>query len=258
VSNFVCAADWELVLEYLKVFWSWPSVVLVLGCLALVLFRTQIGAFISRIQNAKFPGGSLDAPITQTAEGPEQLHTGPLGAAAGGGDVNAPANEGAPGGLNNQGVGVAGNGAGPGANAGANPDLHMPAEVAAMPQAPLMLQYVVARPGPTVAEFVRVFEALKFEKVLNTIFGTQLELIEAMAKPPNQPWSIDQLEPFYDRHRALSGTHAQLSAWVGYLQAWGLLAPTDQPAHYRLTPEGARFVEYRHANYVEGAPARGL
>jgi hypothetical protein len=60
-----CAADWKLILEYLKVLLSWPVVVGIGAIIGTKWFKTELSALINRIASLKFPGGEL---ITQQAK----------------------------------------------------------------------------------------------------------------------------------------------------------------------------------------------
>ncbi|CAE6944202.1 hypothetical protein R75471_05529 [Paraburkholderia domus] len=60
-----CAADWKLILEYLKVLLSWPVVVGFGATIGTAWFRTELRALINRIASFEFPGGKL---VTQQAK----------------------------------------------------------------------------------------------------------------------------------------------------------------------------------------------
>jgi hypothetical protein len=60
-----CAADWKLILEYLKVLLSWPVVIGIGAIIGTRWFRTEIQALINRIASLEFPGGKL---VTQQAK----------------------------------------------------------------------------------------------------------------------------------------------------------------------------------------------
>jgi hypothetical protein len=246
-----CMVDWVLVLEYAKVFWSSTTVVLLIGLSGLALFRTEIRKLIGRIQGAKFPGGSIDAPIDQHQETAEQLPAGPLGKAAGGVAVPALAESG-------QDRGPVTGRVGGNAPPHPQPDMTLGPEARDLPQAASMLAYAIEKPGPTVTEFVRTFLFLRFERFLNVAYGTQLALLDAMAKDPKHSWSVDEMSAYYERHRAQTEKPTEFSTWVGFLQVSEWIAPTDQPLHYRITPAGWRFVDYRKAAYGEGLPHRFL
>lgn len=68
----LCVADWQLILEYLKVLLSWPPVTLVLIVLCVRVFRKNIALLINRIRGGKGPGGiefSADPHISSQETG---------------------------------------------------------------------------------------------------------------------------------------------------------------------------------------------
>lgn len=67
-----CAADWKLILEYLKVLLSWPVVVGIGTIIGTFWFRTEIQALINRIASLEFPGGKI---VTQQAKIAEESAT---------------------------------------------------------------------------------------------------------------------------------------------------------------------------------------
>ncbi|MGD1324999.1 hypothetical protein ACNHE5_08765 [Pandoraea pnomenusa] len=57
-----CSVDWNLLLEYLKVFITWPMVAAIFGAIALRSFRDEIKALINRISSLKLLGQEVAAP----------------------------------------------------------------------------------------------------------------------------------------------------------------------------------------------------
>src|SRR5437868_8818452 len=55
----MCVLDWKILLDYLRVFLSWPPVVGVLVVCSLRLFHKEFGELIERIRDVKTPIGSL-------------------------------------------------------------------------------------------------------------------------------------------------------------------------------------------------------
>lgn len=51
--------NWTLVLEYLKVFLSWPVVIGIGGTICLTFFKNDVRALIKRIATVEFPGGKI-------------------------------------------------------------------------------------------------------------------------------------------------------------------------------------------------------
>jgi hypothetical protein len=74
--SHACAADWKLILEYLKVLLSWPVVVGIGVFVGTRWFKSELSGLINRIASVKFPGGEL---VTQQAKMTEDI---PAAAAA--------------------------------------------------------------------------------------------------------------------------------------------------------------------------------
>lgn len=66
--NYMCVVNWNLILEFTKVFVSWPMLIGILGILSVFIFKKQIGNLIDRIDKAKFPGGSINTPQKENLE----------------------------------------------------------------------------------------------------------------------------------------------------------------------------------------------
>ncbi|MCM2547644.1 hypothetical protein [Burkholderia glumae] len=63
--NTLCSLDFRLVLDYIKVFLSWPIVVGIAAIYATRTFKTEVAALVNRIASVEFPGGKL---VTQQAK----------------------------------------------------------------------------------------------------------------------------------------------------------------------------------------------
>lgn len=66
-----CAVNWTLLLEYLKVFLSWPVVVGIGAIVSIILFRKEVRKLIDRIANVEIAGFKL---ATQQAEALEVVN----------------------------------------------------------------------------------------------------------------------------------------------------------------------------------------
>ena len=65
----MCAVDWRILLEYLKVMTSWPVVVLIIASCFLRTFRPQIAVFLENLRRVTGPGGiQFDSAGTQSQE----------------------------------------------------------------------------------------------------------------------------------------------------------------------------------------------
>lgn len=229
--NEFCSINWLTFLEYLKVFISWPVAVVIVVLLLIVHFKKNIAALIDRIEKANFPGGSISTPVLdaqrQVLETPPSAET-PLQQAAEAAPATPPQNAGA-----------------------AQPNTEIAPEFAELiPDIPQLINYVLANPGPTVTEYGRTIFALNSERSFNTIFGTQIAILEQLATT-GQSMTRQEISPFHQKHQQLAGNaEYTLDQYLAYMVNTALLEidPTNQEA-YRSTVFGLRFLNYIKTTY---------
>lgn len=229
ISEQLCTFDWVLLLEYLKVFFSWPVAAAGIVFVFLRQFKPNIALLIDRIQAAAFAGASISAPIIEAQK--------------------QAAEQGIP--QENRLEEAAGAvGAAPSHNH-QEPNRSLPPDVeAALPDVDRMITYVLENPGPTIAEYVRLLQAYNCEKAVTTIFGTQIELLNFL-KESGQPKSVQELAPFHHKHQQHGGSPTySLDQYIHYLVAMSLIESVKAlPTSYRLSEFGLKFLDYIKVQY---------
>jgi hypothetical protein len=171
-----CFADWDTILEYLKVLLSWPPLTIGFLIFLCLRFRGQVGSLIDRIKRVKAFGGEFETnPSAAQLTAAEALPAPPTGTA--------------------QAVTLE-----------TNPS---DADVAAKPTpAPEPIDVVSQDPAKAKAEILKWWSIAKWESVLNAIFGTQLRMLLALAQVPATGETLENLKPFYLEHVQHAGAFA--------------------------------------------------
>jgi hypothetical protein len=93
-----------------------------------------------------------------------------------------------------------------------------------------------------------------FERILNLIFGTQLELLRALrVTSPLGPISIFR---FFTQHEELLPPgKAEYYPWINWLEK-NKLVEVEASGMVRITQIGLEFLKYVDDNYYPGTPAR--
>lgn len=217
-----CFVDWKLLLEYFKVVWSWPTLVLVLAWVLTNRFRGEVAGFINRIREIKYPGGAVDSSAAVAKQADAQPTSTAFDALAAP-EPHAPA-------VNTQ---IA-------------PDV---ADGDLVKQQ-AVLEHVQQNPGPTVTEFWRISRAYQYERVYNLIFGTQLGFLDFLATNPAQPRPLTDANPFYEVH-SQKVPSPNFAGWLQYLVTSSLIE-TVPDGTYRITATGLAFLKYIKENYPTG------
>lgn len=223
----MCAINWQMLLEYIKVFLSWPPIALAIAILFISRFRGAIDDFLKRLVEGTIFGQAFKAV-------PPPQQSGSSGATE---DRLALAAEAAPQPIHAQTDGV--------------PD-QLPPELAGDPQASSAVAYVRSNPAQTVIEYKRILFAYNSERLFIRIYGTQIELLEFLASRPDTPALLSHLAKFHDEHQQKAGsTEYQLRDYVNFLVGFGVAAVSGQEtAHeYKITQHGVEFLSYIKANY---------
>ncbi|MEO7622003.1 MAG: hypothetical protein ABIS30_02960 [Gallionella sp.] len=223
----MCTIDWQMLLEYVKVLFSWPPIALVIAILFISRFRGAIDDFLKRVVEGNIFGQVFKAvpPLQQTgAPGATENR---LAMAA---EASPQATE---------------------AQAQDTPD-HLPPELAGDPLAPAAVGYVRNNPAQTVIEYKRLLFAYNSERLFMRIYGTQVALLEYLASQPEASASLARLAQFHEEHQQKAGsTEYQLRDYVNFLVGYGVVAVSgpENAYEYRITQHGVEFLSYIKANY---------
>ena len=223
VPKFYCFADWPLILEYLKAFLSWPVSFAFVVILLIVYFKTNIASLIDRIDKADFPGGGFTSPLISNQSQVVSPVESPLEAAA----------EAAP--LLQQDV-----------------DNTISQDFAAVVEDPgVLIEYIRKNPGPTISEYLRLRRQFNCEQAFNSIFGTQVEILERLASTGISLF-LQDIAPYHARYQVLAEDTVSypLEQYVAWLTANHLLELDPAiPGAYRATTFGLFFLGYIKAQY---------
>jgi hypothetical protein len=208
----------ELVLRYLDVFLRWPLAIFALGLIAMLLFRKAISDFLSRVESAGGYGFQLKAgnPQLQLQTAPEKKPEAPELAAA--------------------------------------VEQQPPAPQQGPPLVPQQaIQYVQQHPAQVVEEFLRTFNAYRFERAFNLIYGTQIALLQHLANKTMEGEAYQNLAPFYEEHRRRApDSDYQMADFVRFLEQLGFIEYVAQEGpnfRVRITPVGLNFLSYIRTQY---------
>lgn len=218
----MCEINWQVLLEYIKVAFSWPPIALVIAILFISRFRGAIDDFLKRLIEGNIFGQAFKAapPVQQTVSSGETEDR--LAAAA---EANPEAN-------------VAQD--------------QLPPELAGDPMAPVAVAYVRNNPAQTVIEYKRVLFAYNAERLFARIYGTQVALLEFLASRPEVPVPLTLLTQFHvEYQQKAGGTEYQLRDYVNFLVGFGVIAVSgpENSYEYKITQHGVEFLSYIKANY---------
>ncbi len=224
----LCAANWPLILEYLKVVFSWPVVAGSLLLIALLLFKDEIRRLIDRTKGFEAFGGKLDAGLVQQQASSE-------------GTIPAPPTT------------VAASAEPPSTKFGT-----VSGTQGSLPsKSPI--DEVSSDPVQAKAEILKWWSIAKYESVYNVIFGTQLRLLVALSQKPATGELVANLMPFYLEHQTLAGAAAvPLGNFLTFLITNELIrleGVGDEQRAY-LTIFGRDFLVHIARTYGNAATAR--
>lgn len=223
----MCVLNWELLLEYLKVLFSWPPIALVIAIIFVSRFRGAIDDFLNRVIEGNILGQAFKAvPPRQQPGGTAATE-----------DRLAIAAEAHP-----QPTNVAQQVTEP-----------LPTELANDPLAPAAIAYVKSNPAQTVIEYKRLLFNLNAERLFNRIYGTQIAMLEFLASQADKTASLMRLAQFHEEYLRKAGSpDYQVRDYVNFLVGYGVVAISG-PEHaqeYKITQHGVEFISYIKANYA--------
>lgn len=222
----MCELNWELLLEYLKVLFSWPPIALVIAVIFISRFRGAIDDFLNRVIEGNILGQAFKAVPPRQQLDSTGVTEDRLALAA---EAHTQSNE---------------------AQYVQEP---LPPELANDPLAPAAIAYVKNNSAQTVIEYKRLLFNYNSERLFARIYGTQVALLEFLASHPEEPASLMPLAKFHEEHqKKASSAEYQLRDYVSFLVSWGVLSVSGpEHAHeYKITQHGMEFLSYIKANYA--------
>lgn len=221
----MCEVNWVLLLEYAKLIFAWPPIALVIALVFFKRFQLSIQGFLNRAIEANVLGQTVKAAPPEVQREVQGTTEDRLTQAA----------------QSTQGAGVT-----------TPENVSLPPELQNDPQAQLAITYVKNNPVQTVIEYKRLFFSYNCERLFNSIYGTQISLLEFLAARPTESVTLPEVAPFHSAHQALVGrTEYQLRDYVNFLLVFGVVSADGAPEslRYRITQHGVEFLSYVKANY---------
>ncbi len=213
----VCAIDWGLTLEYIKVVLSWPPMAVLIVAVVIVRFQKPLEDLINRIEEGDIFGQTIKAPrpVQQVDKVQDKLAEASKGQAAE--EADAP----------------------------------LPPELLGDPNAHAAVEWVKNNPAQTVIEYKNLMFSYGAERVFNRIYGTQVEMLEYLSHCEN-PVTLMQLNPFHERHQAIAGSHEYLlKDYVDFLVNFLVVQRegSENIQLYKITDQGIEFLSYIKKHY---------
>ncbi len=170
----------DLILRYLDVLLRWPLAVFALGLTGMLLFKKPISNFLSRITSAGGYGIQLSAVSPQSQTAAKKPRAPEL--------ANVVENQ---------------------------PQVPQQGPPMVPQQA---IQYVQQHPEQAVEEYLRIFNAYRYEKALNQIYGTQIDMLQYLSTKGTEGDAYTNLAVFYEEFRRRSGdSKYQMPDYVRFL-----------------------------------------
>lgn len=218
----MCAFDWKLFLEYLKVLLTWPPISLVIVVIFSFKFTKSINQLIGRIIKAKIFGQEIDVAPDQSKVSADK--------------------ESLPGPIARTGVSI---------KVGrARRNKPLPPELENDPQAKDAIRWVKQNPDLTVVEYKKVSTYLGFERLFNSIYGTQILLLDFLASRPNEVVGAWQLAKFHAEYLNKPGSVPyELPAYINFLVNFAVIESKDNGLNYQITSHGIEFLQYIKSTY---------
>lgn len=219
----MCEINWALLLDYAKVILSWPPIALVMALVFFKRFQVSIQNFLNRATEANVLGQTVKAAP------PTELQR----------DVQ-PATE-------NRLAQMT-----PGTGADVAENVPLPLELQNDPQARLAIAYVINNPAQTVVEYKRLVFSYNCERLFNSIYGTQINLLDFLAARPTESISLPEIAPFHSAHQARAGKmDYQLRDYIHFLLVFGVISSNGPPENlrYSISQQGVEFLSYIKAHY---------
>ncbi len=231
-----CFANWQLILEYVKVVLSWPAVTLLVLAYVLRSFREEISALIRRTKEADVFGQRVQFAQDQDVSTiPKPPPAAGLAAELTGSGVPA--------------TGAVASSSAPSAGSTVTAD-HSGETGAQTPEE-------IARHPVQAAQVIRYWWATaKHESLLNRIYGTQFRVLTILEAKDAAGETLANLSPFYTEHERLSAgamvPASPVPDYIAFLTSMTGLARMEgagDSAKFFITPAGKGFLEYVRHSY---------
>ena len=219
----MCEFNWLLILEYAKVLLGWPPIALLISMIFFWRFRNSIGGLIERVTEGNLLGQTFKAtpPVEQQRD-------------AGGAESNRLISS------------ISENNQQPQIPEGNTlPDL--PPELINDQFARSAINYVIDNPIQTVIEYKKLLFQYNSERLFNSIFGTQISLLEYLASQKSKGGSLSELSQFHTKHQEIIGRDEYpLRDYLGFLVGFGVIYPgsSAEGEHFYITQDGIDFLSH--------------
>ncbi len=115
-------------------------------------------------------------------------------------------------------------------------------------------KWVVENPDKAIEEYQRVFNSYKWERAMNLIYGTQVDMLEFLSKKGDEGVMYIDLAFFHAEHqRRMQSTSYQMPDYMNFLQQHGFIdvEGADHDLKIKVTPYGLSFLSYIKATYPD-------
>lgn len=204
----------DLVVRYLDMLLRWPLAVFALGLTGMLLFKKPISNFLSRIISAGGYGIQLSAASPQSQAAAKKPGVPEL--------VNVVESQ---------------------------PPVPQQGPHMVPTQA---IQYVQQHPAQAVEEYIRIFNAYRYERALNQIYGTQIDMLQYLSTKGTEGDAYTNLAIFYEEFRRRAGdSKYQMPDYVRFLHTLGFIEYFGDEPNFRvrITPAGLGFLSYVRGEY---------
>lgn len=247
-----CVANWTMILEYLKVFLSWPAITATCVLVALGLFRKEIRDLIGNTES--LDAGKLKAKFRQRGGDVPETSLGRIAAPSDGSAIDARPD------MSLQGAAVStatasGALSAPAHDAREQSELKIIEQFANDPKFADELLFARQQPAATVGQYRQIVKWFKFERAMNRIFGSQVRLLVQLAAQPLQPLDHAEVRVFYNDYQSASKDATYpMTAYVDFLITYnGFLRRISEgnSDKYLIEPLGTEFLDYIRMFYPD-------
>jgi hypothetical protein len=118
-----------------------------------------------------------------------------------------------------------------------------------------LVAWVSSHPDEAAATYSRLFNGYWWERALNLIYGSQIEILEHLEARGDRGESYVNLVSFFEEFRRRGGPAAtQMAEYLAFLKNFSFIEYVTQNADQlvRITPFGVNFLSYLRAEYPGG------
>ena len=222
----MCSIDWSIVLEFFKLILSWPIVTLIIFVVAMVNFKNPISNWIEKLTNLEYEGRGQKLKIFAQQQTPRAEEIPEIMEKAKAVE-NAKSNE-------------------------PIKQYEIPDEIKHLENVNGLIAYAEAHPAETVVELNRAVKRYHFERIFNSIFGSQIQLLEYLSSNPQNWQAVSSVSGFYAAHKQTLSNHSpDLFTYLNYLKQNGLieLVWNQDTQTIRATALTGEFLNYLVESY---------